>query len=152
MEIFEMNLNNPILNSPYLEPLMHYDTDRLGSLDYSRVRIGRRIFKEDTAVIPTRQSGQKEAFEWYEDIEDYYRIRGLIPANMEHRLENLNARLVITNYHTFEPKILQGNKRSPFDGKVDLRDKYEYSEWHFIEVANDIRNIKNQLIEKIQSI
>ena len=39
---------------------------------------------------------------------------------MEHRLENLNARLVITNYHTFEPKTLKGNKRSPFDGKVDL--------------------------------
>lgn len=57
------------------------------------------------------------------DIEDYYRVRGLIPANMEHRLENLNARLVITNYHTFEPKILQGNKRSPFDGKVDLQAK-----------------------------
>lgn len=57
------------------------------------------------------------------DIEDYYRVRGLIPANMEHRLENLNARLVITNYHTFEPKILQGNKRSPFDGKVDLEGK-----------------------------
>jgi type III restriction enzyme len=57
------------------------------------------------------------------DIEDYYRVRGLIPTNMEHRLENLNARLVITNYHTFEPKILQGNKRSPFDGKVDLQGK-----------------------------
>jgi type III restriction enzyme len=57
------------------------------------------------------------------DIEDYYRVRGLIPANMENRLENLNARLVITNYHTFEPKILQGNKRSPFDGKVDLQGK-----------------------------
>lgn len=54
------------------------------------------------------------------DIEDYYRVRGLIPPSMEHRLENLNARLVITNYHTFEPKTLQGNKRSPFDGKVDL--------------------------------
>lgn len=54
------------------------------------------------------------------DIEDYYRVRALIPQSMEHRLENLNARLVITNYHTFEPKILQGNKRSPFDGKVDL--------------------------------
>ena len=39
---------------------------------------------------------------------------------MEHRLDNLNARLVITNYHTFEPKTLKGNKRSPFDGKVDL--------------------------------
>ncbi|MFN7423143.1 MAG: DEAD/DEAH box helicase family protein, partial [Chitinophagales bacterium] len=57
------------------------------------------------------------------DIEDYYRVRALIPANMEHRLENLNVRLVITNYHTFEPKILQGNKRSPFDGKVDLEGK-----------------------------
>lgn len=55
------------------------------------------------------------------DIEDYYRIRSLIPPKMEHRLENLNARLVITNYHAFEPKILQGNKRSPFDGKVDLK-------------------------------
>ncbi len=31
-------------------------------------------------------------------------------------------------------------------------DKYEYPEWYFIEVANDIRNIKNQLIEKIASI
>jgi len=33
-----------------------------------------------------------------------------------------------------------------------LKDKYEYPEWHFIEIANDIRNIKNQLIEKISSI
>src|SRR5690606_23534578 len=57
------------------------------------------------------------------DIEDYYRVRGLIPPSMEHRLENLNARLVITNYHTFEPKILQGNKRSPFDGKENLEGK-----------------------------
>jgi type III restriction enzyme len=30
-----------------------------------------------------------------------------------------------------------------------VRDKYDYPEWHFIEIANDIRNIKNQLIEKI---
>ncbi len=57
------------------------------------------------------------------DIEDYYRVRALVPSNLEHRLENLNARLVITNYHTFEPKILQGNKRSPFDGKVNLEGK-----------------------------
>jgi len=54
------------------------------------------------------------------DIQDYYHVRALVPQNMEHRLENLNARLVITNYHTFEPKTLKGNKRSPFDGKVDL--------------------------------
>src|SRR5437660_6687050 len=55
------------------------------------------------------------------DIQDYYRLRGLVPQNMEHRIENLNARLYITNYHTFEPKVLQGNKRSPFDGKTNLK-------------------------------
>lgn len=282
-----MSAENPILNSPYLEPKLHYDTDSDGSLDYNRICDGRRIFKVDSAVIPTRQKGQKEIFEWNEDageylthiinlcrkevglwraasypnttrvtkellmfwfdnperiatkklffaqqeavetgiwinevaeksnagqhilnllrkgqqtvsdnwadqlpriafkmatgsgktvvmaclicyhyfnrqeyrndtrfadyflivapgvtiksrlgvlfvdtknknpndIEDYYRVRALIPANMQHRLENLNARLVITNYHTFEPKQLQGNKRSPFDGKVNLEGK-----------------------------
>lgn len=54
------------------------------------------------------------------EVQDYYHVRALVPQNMEHRLENLNARLIITNYHTFEPKTLKGNKRSPFDGKVDL--------------------------------
>lgn len=52
---------------------------------------------------------------------DYYRIRGLIPPSFESKLEGLNARLVITNYHAFEPKTLQGNKKSPFDGKVNLK-------------------------------
>jgi type III restriction enzyme len=33
-----------------------------------------------------------------------------------------------------------------------LKDKYNYPEWHFIEVANDIRNIKNQIMEKIQHL
>jgi type III restriction enzyme len=281
-----MYSDNPILNSPYVEPLLHYNTDNEGSLDYTDIRVGRRIFRPDSALIPTRPTGNKDTSDkdiegeylnhlinlsrkevelwrkanypnttrvtkellafWFsnperlvtkklffaqqeavetaiwmnevaeksnagqhilnllrsgqqtvsddpfdqlpriafkmatgsgktvvmaclicyhyfnrqeyrndtrfadyflivapgitiksrlgvlfvdtknknpKDIEDYYRVRGLIPANMEHRLENLNARLVITNYHTFEPKILQGNKRSPFDGKVDLQGK-----------------------------
>jgi len=54
------------------------------------------------------------------EIEDYYRIRDLTPKNFETRFQNLNARLVVTNYHTFEPKTLQGNKRGVFDGKVDM--------------------------------
>jgi type III restriction enzyme len=280
-----MSAGNPILNSPYLEPNLYYDTDSEGSLDYNKICKGRRIFKSESAVIPTRQTGQKEVFEWNQDaeqyithiinlcrreiglwrtasypnttritnellnfwfnnperlvtkklffaqqeavetaiwlnevaeksnagqhiltllrngqqtvsadatdqlpriafkmatgtgktvvmaclicyhyfnrqeyrndtrfadyflivapgvtiksrlnvlfvdtknknpneIEDYYRVRALIPANMEHRLENLNAKLVITNYHSFDPKTLQGNKRSPFDGKVNLK-------------------------------
>lgn len=282
-----MSTDNPILNSPYHEPVLHYNTNSEGALDYKDIRNGRRIFKTELAVLPTRQSGQKEIFEWNDnaedytshiinlcrkevelwrkenyvnttritkelltfwftnperhavkklffaqqeavetaiwlnevaeksnvgnhilgllrdaqisvsadaadqlpriafkmatgsgktvvmaclicyhyfnrqeyrndtrfadyflivapgvtiksrlgvlfvdtknknpnDIEDYYRVRGLIPSHMEHRLQNLNARLVITNYHTFEPKTLQGNKKSPFDGKVDLYGK-----------------------------
>lgn len=54
---------------------------------------------------------------------DYYRMRGLVPPKMERLLAGLNARISITNYHAFEPKILQGNKRSPFDGKIGLDGK-----------------------------
>jgi type III restriction enzyme len=57
------------------------------------------------------------------EIQDYYRIRDLVPKNFASNLESLNARLVITNYHSFEPRTLQGNKKSPFDGKVDLQGK-----------------------------
>ena len=49
---------------------------------------------------------------------DYYAIRDLVPQNLEHNLANLNAKLIITNYHSFEPRTLQGNKKSPFDGKI----------------------------------
>lgn len=53
--------DNPILNSPYQEPKLHYDTDSEGSLDYNNICKGRRIFKPDSAVIPTRQSGKKKS-------------------------------------------------------------------------------------------
>ena len=49
---------------------------------------------------------------------DYYRQRSLVPERYADLLDGLNARIVITNYHAFEPKTLQGNKRTPFDGKV----------------------------------
>ena len=49
---------------------------------------------------------------------DYYRVRDLIPKHLEQIALNLNSRIVITNYHTFEARTLKGNKRSPFDGKI----------------------------------
>lgn len=55
------------------------------------------------------------------DAMDYYRQRSLVPQQHETELEALNARIVITNYHAFEPRVLSGNKRSPFDGKLDLK-------------------------------
>ena len=282
-----MKEDNPILNSPYSEPKLHYATDIDGSLNYNDVREGRRIFSPDIQAIPTRQGPQGSIFElndltteysthiinlcrkeigkwrqekypnttrvtnylllfWFENperhatkqlffaqreavetaiwinevadksnagqnilnklregqqtvsidttdqlpriafkmatgsgktvvmacfilypyfnrqeyrndirfadyflivapgitirdrlgvlfvdtktknpanVQDYYHVRALVPQNLEHRLDNLNARLIITNYHTFEPKTLKGNKRSPFDGKVDLEGK-----------------------------
>ncbi|MEK6480152.1 DEAD/DEAH box helicase family protein [Catalinimonas sp. 4WD22] len=58
-----------------------------------------------------------------QDIKDYYRERGLVPDHYVRQLLNLNSRIVITNYHAFEPKTLQGNKKSPFDGKKDASGK-----------------------------
>ena len=52
------------------------------------------------------------------DAEDYYHVRYLVPETWRKEMPELNKRLVITNYHAFEPKTLQGNKRSPFDGKI----------------------------------
>lgn len=50
--------------------------------------------------------------------EDYYAVRNLVPAKYSDVLDLINSRLMITNYHGFEQRTLQGNKRSPFDGKV----------------------------------
>ena len=33
-----------------------------------------------------------------------------------------------------------------------LKEKYNYDEWYFIEIADDIRNIRNELFDKIQSM
>jgi type III restriction enzyme len=55
--------------------------------------------------------------------EDYYALRDLIPGKLEPKIDVLNSKLIITNYHQFEPKTLQGNKRSPFDGKMDSQGK-----------------------------
>jgi len=49
---------------------------------------------------------------------DYYAMRDLVPRNLESQLANLNAKLIITNYHAFEQRTLQGNKQSPFDNKI----------------------------------
>ena len=42
-----MTHNNPILNSPYDEPKLHYNTNSKGELDYEEQVKGRRIFVPD---------------------------------------------------------------------------------------------------------
>ena len=54
---------------------------------------------------------------------DYYAIRDLVPLKYQKQLPELNTKLVITNYHSFEPRNLQGNKKSPLDGKITGKDE-----------------------------
>src|SRR5688500_1074077 len=61
---------NPILNNPYEEPLLHYNTDLDGALNYTDVRKGRRLFTQDIPVLPTKQS-QASLFE-INDMEAEY--------------------------------------------------------------------------------
>ena len=58
-----MNSDNPILNSPYDEPLLHYATDTDGALDYNDIREGRRIYAPDISIIPKKQGPQTSIFE-----------------------------------------------------------------------------------------
>lgn len=59
--------SSPILNNPYQEPLFHYataaDGEQKGSLDYSRIVAGRRIFTNDLTGAPTSAKGQKSIFD-----------------------------------------------------------------------------------------
>jgi type III restriction enzyme len=57
------------------------------------------------------------------DAADYYRQRTLVPPEYAGLLQGLNARIVITNYHSFEPRLISGNKRSPLDGKIGIDGK-----------------------------
>ena len=54
---------------------------------------------------------------------DYYRQRSLVPPAYASLLQGLNARIVITNYHAFEPRLISGNKKSPLDGKIGVDGK-----------------------------
>ncbi len=52
------------------------------------------------------------------DAADYYRQRALVPPAYAALLAGLNSRILITNFHAFEPRLIGGNKRSPLDGKL----------------------------------
>ena len=67
--------------------------------------------------------------------EDYYAVRDLAPRNLEQTLDSLNSRLIITNYHSLEPKTLQGNKRSPFDGKIGADGNKQEAKEDFSQVV-----------------
>lgn len=59
------------------------------------------------------------------DSKDYYTARFLVPDNHRHWIDGLRTAITITNYHVFEPKVFQGKKASPMDGKIGGNDGKE---------------------------
>ena len=66
-----MSADNPILNSPYVEPLLHYNTDSEGSLDYTDISKGRRVFKVDSATVEIK------GLDIYDPIKDEVKPRNV---------------------------------------------------------------------------
>ena len=77
------------------------------------------------------------------DAMDYYRQRALVPQQYSGELDALNARLIVTNYHGFEPRVLSGNKKSPFDGKLDANGKKR-------EAKEDANLVNKRLLKKFK--
>jgi type III restriction enzyme len=73
------------------------------------------------------------------DAADYYRERQLVPADYAGLLPGLNAKLVITNYHALEPRLISGNKRSPLDGKLGPNGEK-------VEVREDITQVLKRVL------
>jgi type III restriction enzyme len=81
------------------------------------------------------------------EASDYYTERHLVPRtpdNWRRLLGQLNHHIVITNYHAFEPKTLQGNKRSPLDGKVGANGKKQ-------EAHEDTGSVISRLLGKFRA-
>ncbi|WP_395043979.1 DEAD/DEAH box helicase family protein, partial [Flavobacterium sp.] len=74
---------------------------------------------------------------------DYYAARDLVPRNLEPQLANLNSKLIIKNYHAFEPRQLQGNKKSIYDGKVKSEDE------KIAEIQNQSKEDYNQVVKRV---
>ena len=77
---------------------------------------------------------------------DYYHARFLIPPgqNWRREMQQLNAKLVIVNYQALQPRTLQGNKRSPFDGKIG-------PDGEKVEAKEDISHVIRRILSKFKS-
>ena len=63
-------------------------------------------------------------------------------------MTNLIIEVTGMNKDKIEKKWFVENRWLPAVNAV--REKYEMDEWQFIEIANDIRDIKRQLVNQIQ--
>lgn len=78
------------------------------------------------------------------EAHDYYRQRYLVPPAYRGALAELSYRLIITNYHEFLPRLLSGNKRSPFDGKLG-------EDGRKVEVREDEKQVLRRVLGKFKA-
>ena len=78
------------------------------------------------------------------DATDYYHTRFLVPPSWRREMRQLNAKVAIINYHALQPRTLQGNKRSPFDGKIG-------SDGEKVEAKEDISQVLRRILGKFKS-
>lgn len=77
------------------------------------------------------------------DAVDYYHARVLVPQSWRREMRQLNARIVIINYHALQPRTLQGNKRSPYDGKAG-------PDGERVEAKEDISQVFRRMLGKLR--
>ena len=65
-------------------------------------------------------------------------------------IKNLIIEITGMNRDKDEKKWFVENRWLPAVNSI--RVKYDFPEWHFIEIANDIRDIRNQIVNKIKNI
>ncbi len=78
------------------------------------------------------------------EAEDYYYTRMLVPRDWRDELHQLNAKLVIVNYQQLLARTMQGNKRSPFDGKIG-------ADGHKIEAREDASQVLKRIVGKFRA-
>ncbi|MCX6982816.1 MAG: DEAD/DEAH box helicase family protein [Verrucomicrobia bacterium] len=78
------------------------------------------------------------------DSADYYHVRMLVPPGKRREMQQLNAKIVIVNYQALQPRTLQGNKRSPFDGKIG-------SDGEKTEAKEDISQVFRRILGKFKT-
>jgi type III restriction enzyme len=79
---------------------------------------------------------------------DYYAERDLVPHRYRTQLGELNAKIELTNYHAFMPRTLQGNKKSPMDGKMHYNSQGELEKQEALE---DWNQVVNRVLKKFKS-
>ncbi len=82
--------------------------------------------------------------------------RGYLPdfilrvAGKDGRTHNLIVEITGMSQDKAEKRWYVSNRWLPAVNAV--RDKFGYDEWHFLEIAGDIRDIKNEVLDKIENL